>query len=73
MSGSITKQLERLAHQHKPQMIMVGASAYPRQIDFPRIARVAAVVNAKVVVDMAHIAGLVAAVCTRARSRTRIS
>jgi glycine hydroxymethyltransferase len=41
-------------------MIMVGASAYPRQIDFPRIARVAGAVGARVVVDMAHIAGLVA-------------
>jgi glycine hydroxymethyltransferase len=41
-------------------MIMVGASAYPRQIDFARIAKVAAAVHAMVVVDMAHIAGLVA-------------
>src|SRR6187455_2861036 len=55
------EELERLTHEHKPQMIMVGASAYPRQIDFPRIAKVAAAVKAKVVVDMAHIAGLVAA------------
>jgi glycine hydroxymethyltransferase len=54
-------ELERLAHQHKPRMIMVGASAYPRRIDFPRIAKVAGAVNARVVVDMAHIAGLVAA------------
>ena len=54
------EDLERLAHQHSPQMIMVGASAYPRVIDFPRIAKVAAAVNAKVCVDMAHIAGLVA-------------
>src|SRR6187431_17921 len=54
------EELERLANEHKPQLIMVGASAYPRQIDFPRIARVAAAVHAKVVVDMAHIAGLVA-------------
>jgi glycine hydroxymethyltransferase len=53
-------ELERLAHRHKPQMIMVGASAYPRQIDFPRIAAVATAVHARVVVDMAHIAGLVA-------------
>ena len=35
------EELERLAHEHKPKMIMVGASAYPRVIDFPRIARVA--------------------------------
>src|SRR5687767_5727244 len=55
------EELERLAHQHKPQMIMVGASAYPREIDFPRIAAVAKAVGAAMVVDMAHIAGLVAA------------
>ena len=54
-------ELERLAREHKPQMIMVGASAYPRVIDFPRIARVAKEVGAPMVVDMAHIAGLVAA------------
>jgi glycine hydroxymethyltransferase len=53
-------ELERLAREHRPQMIMVGASAYPRQIDFPRIARVAREVGAPMVVDMAHIAGLVA-------------
>src|SRR5687767_8296741 len=54
------EELERLAHEHRPRMIMVGASAYPRQIDFPRIARAAGAVGARVVVDMAHIAGLVA-------------
>jgi glycine hydroxymethyltransferase len=54
------EELERLAHQHRPQMIMVGASAYPRVIDFPRIAAVASAVGAPMVVDMAHIAGLVA-------------
>src|SRR5215510_1821431 len=54
-------ELERLAHEHKPQMIMVGASAYPRVIDFARISTVAAAVGAAMVVDMAHIAGLVAA------------
>src|SRR4029450_9801659 len=47
-------------HEHKPKMIIVGASAYPRVIDFPRIAAVAAAVGAPMVVDMAHIAGLVA-------------
>jgi glycine hydroxymethyltransferase len=52
--------LERLAHEHKPRMIMVGASAYPRVIDFARISAVAAAVGAPMVVDMAHIAGLVA-------------
>jgi glycine hydroxymethyltransferase len=55
------EELERLAHEHKPQMIMVGASAYPRVIDFPRISAVAKAVGAPMVVDMAHIAGLVAA------------
>ena len=54
------EELERLAHQHKPRMIVVGASAYPRHIDFPRIAKVARAVHARVMVDMAHIAGLVA-------------
>src|SRR5262245_61765208 len=53
--------LEQLAGEHRPKVIMVGASAYPRIIDFPRIARVAADVGAAMVVDMAHIAGLVAA------------
>jgi glycine hydroxymethyltransferase len=55
------EELERLAREHKPKMIMVGASAYPRVIDFPRIKRVADEVAGTVVVDMAHIAGLVAA------------
>jgi glycine hydroxymethyltransferase len=54
-------ELERLAHEHTPKMIMVGASAYPRIIDFERIGRVGRAVGAKVVTDMAHIAGLVAA------------
>ena len=53
-------ELERLALEHKPKMIMVGASAYPRIIDFPRIRAVADRVGAAMVVDMAHIAGLVA-------------
>jgi len=54
------EELEKLAHEHKPKMIMVGASAYPRIIDFPRISAVAKAVGAPMVVDMAHIAGLVA-------------
>ena len=53
-------ELERLAHERKPRMIMVGASAYPRVIDFARISTVATAVGAAMVVDMAHIAGLVA-------------
>jgi glycine hydroxymethyltransferase len=54
-------ELDRLAHEHNPKMIMVGASAYPRVIDFERIARTGNAVGARVVTDMAHIAGLVAA------------
>src|ERR1700704_3448437 len=54
------EELEKLAHEHKPKMIMVGASAYSRIIDFARIAAVARAVGAPMVVDMAHIAGLVA-------------
>jgi glycine hydroxymethyltransferase len=54
-------EFERLAQEHKPKMIMVGASAYPRVFDFERIARVGRAIAAPVVVDMAHIAGLVAA------------
>ena len=54
-------ELTRLAREHKPQMLMVGASAYPRVIDFARISTVATEVGAAMVTDMAHIAGLVAA------------
>ena len=54
-------ELERLAREHAPEMIMVGASAYPRVIDFARIKAVADEVGAAMVTDMAHIAGLVAA------------
>ena len=54
------EELEKLAHEHKPKMIMVGASAYSRIIDFARISAVAKAVGAPMVVDMAHIAGLVA-------------
>ena len=54
------EQLARLAREHKPQMIMVGASAYSRVIDFGSISEVAQEVGAVMVTDMAHIAGLVA-------------
>ncbi|HWB30103.1 MAG TPA: serine hydroxymethyltransferase [Vicinamibacterales bacterium] len=54
-------EIDRLAREHKPRMIVVGASAYPRQIDFVRISAVAKDVGALVMTDMAHIAGLVAA------------
>ena len=53
--------LETLAREHKPKLIVAGASAYPRVIDFERIAKVAKEVGAYFMVDMAHIAGLVAA------------
>jgi len=54
-------QMEALAREHRPKLIVAGASAYPRVIDFPRFAKVASEVGAMFVVDMAHIAGLVAA------------
>jgi len=54
-------ELERLAREHKPRLIIAGGSAYPRFIDFPRIRRVADEIGAYVLVDMAHFAGLVAA------------
>lgn len=53
-------EVERLAKEHRPKMIIAGASAYPRTIDFERFAAIAAEVDAKLMVDMAHIAGLVA-------------
>ena len=53
--------VERLALEHKPKMIVVGASAYPRIIDFPAFRAIADKVGAVVMVDMAHFAGLVAA------------
>ncbi|NVN99176.1 MAG: serine hydroxymethyltransferase [Geobacteraceae bacterium] len=55
------EEVERLAHEHKPKMIVVGASAYPRIIDFPAFRAIADTVGATVFVDMAHFAGLVAA------------
>lgn len=53
--------MEKLAQEHKPKLIVAGASAYPREIDFKRIADIAHSVGALLLVDMAHIAGLVAA------------
>ncbi len=54
-------EVERLAHEHKPKMIIAGASAYSRIIDFARFRAIADAVGAWFLVDMAHIAGLVAA------------
>lgn len=55
------EEVERLAVEHKPKLIVVGASAYPRTIEFEPFRRIADKVGAVVMVDMAHIAGLVAA------------
>ncbi len=54
-------RLEKLAQEHKPKLIVAGASAYPRSIDFKRIREIADSVGSLYMVDMAHIAGLVAA------------
>jgi glycine hydroxymethyltransferase len=54
-------QVERLAHEHQPKLILAGASAYALHIDFERFARIAKAVGAYLMVDMAHYAGLVAA------------
>ncbi|MFO0914400.1 MAG: serine hydroxymethyltransferase [Pirellulales bacterium] len=54
-------QVAKLAREHKPKLIVAGASAYPREIPHPRFAEIAAEVGAKLMVDMAHYAGLVAA------------
>ncbi|AEF16507.1 Glycine hydroxymethyltransferase [Thermoanaerobacterium xylanolyticum LX-11] len=54
-------ELERLAKEYKPKLIVAGASAYPRIIDFKRFKEIADSVGAYLMVDMAHIAGLVAA------------
>src|ERR1044072_8064064 len=53
-------ELQRLAEEHKPNLLICGASAYPRTIDFARIGEIARSVGAKVMADIAHIAGLVA-------------
>ena len=55
------EELQRLAEQNKPKLIVAGASAYPRAIDFEKISQIAKSVGAYLMVDMAHIAGLVAA------------
>ncbi|RPH52543.1 MAG: serine hydroxymethyltransferase [Desulfobacteraceae bacterium] len=55
------KELGRIAEKHKPKMIVAGASAYPRIIEFETFAEIAGSVGAYLMVDMAHIAGLVAA------------
>jgi glycine hydroxymethyltransferase len=54
-------ELQRIAEEHRPKLIVCGASAYPRTIDFERIAEIARSIGARVFADIAHIAGLVAA------------
>lgn len=54
-------EIKRLAKEHKPKLIVAGASAYPRKIDFEKISEIAKETGAYFMVDMAHIAGLVAA------------
>jgi len=54
-------EVERLALEHKPKLLVAGASAYPRKIDFKRLKEIATLSGALFMVDMAHIAGLVAA------------
>jgi len=55
------EEVERLAHEHKPKLIIAGGSAYPRIIDFRRFREICDAVGAYLMVDMAHFAGLVAA------------
>jgi glycine hydroxymethyltransferase len=55
------EEVERVAHEHRPRMIVAGASAYPRVIDFEAFRAIADQIDALFMVDMAHIAGLVAA------------
>jgi glycine hydroxymethyltransferase len=55
------EQIEALAHQHRPTLLIAGFSAYPRALDFARLRAIADSVGAKLMVDMAHIAGVIAA------------
>jgi glycine hydroxymethyltransferase len=55
------EQIEELAQQHKPTLLIAGFSAYPRALDFARLRKIADNVGAKLMVDMAHIAGIIAA------------
>ena len=55
------EEVERLAHEHRPKVIVAGWSAYPRHLDFAAFREIADAVGARLMVDMAHFAGLVAA------------
>ena len=75
---SVTEQIDydnvrRIALECKPKMLVAGASAYPRAIDFAKLREIADEVGAMLMVDMAHIAGLVAAASTPTRCPTRTS
>ena len=59
LDGSAAR-LQKIAEEHKPKLLICGASAYPRTIDFALIGEIARSVGAKVMADVAHIAGLVA-------------
>jgi glycine/serine hydroxymethyltransferase len=65
--------MEALAREHKPKIIIAGASAYALRIDFERFAKIAKEVGAIFWVDMAHYAGLIAAGSTRTRCRSPTS
>ena len=67
------EEVERLAKEHRPKVIITGGSAYPRIIDFRRFREIADEVGAYLMVDMAHFAGLVAGGVHPVRSRTRTS
>src|SRR5215468_12318729 len=54
-------ELQKIAEEHRPKLLICGASAYPRTIDFKRISEIAQSVGAKVMADVAHIAGLIVA------------
>src|SRR5207302_4844664 len=54
-------EVEKLAKEHRPRLIIAGASAYPRTIDYARFRKIADEIGAYLMVDMAHVAGLVAA------------
>lgn len=57
------EEVERLAKEYRPKLIVAGGSAYPRQIDFARFRQISDMINAYLMVDMAHFAGLVAGGC----------
>jgi glycine hydroxymethyltransferase len=59
------REIERMAHEQKPKMILVGYSAYSRDIDYARIASIADTVGTLTMADVAHIAGLIAAGCMK--------